>query len=238
MTSRSSRPSSRVTFALTGTRTLAHSNSAQIYVNGKGNETQWGSGRDEISRPSGDYELIVSPGEWLMNNYNYVFFYDPTPARYLQGYLYIYDYQNASTAILVGEGDVATRNLTYETGTVSVVLRSSGITFGSPRVSVSCSEIVNGQWRTQSFGSFYGNATNVNAAPVTFVGIRGSCTVDAYGRITGSSSETYFGRIPVGVVPGSDLVVDVGGPTLKVHIPRREQRAHLRTDHGHRHGDG
>ena len=135
------------------------------------------------------------------------------------GSLQIFDNINAASPIFVGEGDEATRNLTYETGTVTAVLRSSGVTFGFPRLSASCSDVVNGQQRTISFGSFSGNQSNVTVAPVTMVGIKGRCTITTYGRITGSSGETSFGTVTVDVVPGSDLTIDVGGPTLTVTAP-------------------
>ena len=208
------------TLALTGTRTLAHADYAQVYVSGQsGTSTQSGYGQDEVTRPSGEFELIVSPGSWSMNNYHYINFSVPTAGQYLQGQLGIYDYLNAASPIFVGEGDEATRNLTYETGTVTAVLRSSGVTFGSPRVYMSCTDTVNGQQRTFSYGYFYGNQSNVTVAPVTMVGIKGRCSVTTYGRITGSSGETVFGTVTVDVVPGSDLTIDVGGPTLTVTAP-------------------
>jgi YVTN family beta-propeller protein len=209
------------TFGLTGTRTLAQSNLAYVYVNGQYNtSTQWAYGQAEVTRPSGDFELIVSPGTWVMNSSHYLSFFDQTSGQYLNGYLSVYDYQNAASPITVAEGDTATRNLTYETGTVKIVLRSSGaVTFGSPRLQLDCRNDVNGQIQTYWNGNFYGNQMNVTSAPVTMVGIKGRCTVFAYGRITGASGETLFGQTQVDVVPGSDLTLDIGGPTLTVLSP-------------------
>ena len=143
-------------FVLTGTRTLAHA-----WYGRRQRQRSVGYGHaapatlnDRLSLPSGDFKMVVSPGTWQMSNYNLVQFSQPAP-NYLSGYLYIYDYQNAALPISVGENDTATRNLTYETGTIKVFLRSSGITFGSPRVDVSCSDVVNGQTRTFSFRKLF-----------------------------------------------------------------------------------
>ena len=205
------------TLALTGTKTLAHASYAEVYVSGSASSTQSGYGYDEVSRPSGDFELIVSPGTWSMNNYAYISFSTPSP--YLNGQLGIYDYQNAANPILVAEGDIATRNLAYETGTITAVLRSSGVTFSAPRVYASCNDTVNGQPRTFWYASFNGNQSNVTVAPVTLVGIKGRCTISTYGRPTGSSGETLFGQVTADLVPGSDLTIDVGGPQLTVTSP-------------------
>ena len=208
------------TFALTGTRTLAHATDAQVSANGQGNtSTQWGYARDQVTRPSGQFELIVSPGTWFMNSYNRVTFLVTAPDSYLNGSLNIYDYTAGASPILVAEEDIANVNLTYETGTVTAVLRSAGVTFSSPRTYASCNEIVNNQYRTSWYADFYGNQTNVTVAPVTMVGIKGRCTIYTYGRPAGSSGEVLFGQVTVDVVPGSDLTIDVGGPTLTVASP-------------------
>ena len=209
------------TFALTGTRTLADTNNGFVYVNGQfGTATTQGHGYHQFNRPSGDFELVVSPGTWLMNSYNYVSFFNGAPASYLNAFLQIFDNINAAAPIAVAAGETATRNLTYATGTVTVVLRSTTVPFSFPSLSGSCTDVVNGQTRTTSFINASGIQSNVLEAPVTFVGIKGRCNITASARANGSNGSTTFGSVIIDVVPGSDQTVDIGGPTLQVTSPQ------------------
>lgn len=207
------------TLTLTGSRTLAHATDAGVYINGQaGTATQNGYAFDRATLPSGEYEIIASPGAWLTNSSQYVRFLSTTGPAPLDGHLNMRELP--TPVLLLSESTPATYNPVYALGAVTVVLRSPGVTFSAPYVSLSCSEVVNGQQRTSSSGTFYGvNQNAVNVAPVTFTAPRGRCTVDAYGRVTGSTGHTLFGRITTDVVAGTDLTVDIGGPRVTVTAP-------------------
>lgn len=206
------------TFAFTGSRTLASVTNAQLYMNGQANSTTaGGQGRTDVARPGGDFELVVTPGKWLLNSYNYFTFVEASP--YLNSTLQIYDTARQATPVTVAAGENATYNVNYATGSVTIMFRTTSGTFSGPRLQGSCEELSGTQRLTQSQIYASGNQQNVTEAPVTFIGIKGRCTLNAYGRPAGSNGETSFGQVVVDVVPGSDQAVDLGGPTLSVLTP-------------------
>ena len=200
---------------LTGTKTLSQASSASISASGvQSTSTSGGSASTSVGVPTGDYSLILTAGSWTLGSLN-VNFSESSPSAYLQENLYFYDAQLAANPIAVPEAESVTRNLTYGIGTVTINYSVvGGGLLSYPNLNGYC--VHPGTNTSYSFYS-YGNQTNVTQGSVTFAGMAGTCTVEAWAQVGGSN--TKFGSLSVEVVPGTDVVVDLGGPALTVTFP-------------------
>jgi len=208
---------------LEGTATFDDVNSATIYAYGVSNTDSYGGyANDRMDTQTGDYDLIVSDGDWRLNRFNLSF---SRPATHEEGYLSesinFNDYTLQTDYVSLDAGETATRDFGYGTGSVTVTFHvEGGGTLSNPRLDGSVykrnEETNQAEWY-YNFSSYSSGQNNVEEGSVTFVGMEGIATVNAWATVGGST--TKFGQLTVEVVPGAVVIVDVGGPALDVDSP-------------------
>ncbi len=220
------------TVVIDGVASLSDLTSASVSYSGQylwdeesgswGGPTYGGSARDTTDTTSGAYNLIVTPGSWNPS-YLQLSFYDPDPASYLNAYINLYDYQREPVT-LAAAGNVATRNLSYKTGSVAVTFQVlGGGLLSSPSLEGSCRLYEEPGDSSSTLLSYYSfnsrNSGQVDVAEgeVILIGMEGTCDVIAKATVDGSI--TSFGELTVDIVPGAGQVVDIGGPALVVEFP-------------------
>lgn len=202
---------------LVSKRPLLDASSAEICFKGVSNtDTQGGSSKDQINRQNGNFDLIVSAGDWEMD-YLKVNFQDTRTESYLMENLTFYDYRQPPLSLAATQ--TATCNLNYRTGIVTVIFRvSDGTLLSNPCLTGNCVKpnLTGGKdWAYTVTSS--GNQQNVQKAKVTFLGMEGLSTLDAKATVNGST--VTFGRLTVNVIPGADQMVDLDGPAQVVESP-------------------
>jgi hypothetical protein len=205
---------------LTGSKSNADTNSMQIYGQGVyQTQSQGASGYTQVNNQTGAYSFVATSGGWVLDMPVFVSFYNPSPANYLQSNLYIYDYQQQAQPLTASAGQTVSKDFSYATGTIALTVRiGGGALLNNPSLSGSCYKTgVNNQTQWQYYFNSYGNQQNVSEAQITFVGLEGTCSVNAYAYVNGSN--TQFGQLTINVVPGSIQVVDIGGPSLAMQFP-------------------
>ncbi len=78
-----------------------------------------GSAATSANPQTGDYHLVLTPGGWSPRVLDFVL-ENPDPAAYLQEYLTFFDTQAYYEPTMVSAGQTVTKNLTYDTGKVTV----------------------------------------------------------------------------------------------------------------------
>lgn len=185
-----------------------------------------GNSRDNLDSSNGDYDVIVTPGDWYYS-YVYLNFYNNDPAEYLNQWMYFYDYENGgqnNQITLAGPGNIVSRNYSYNTGSVEVTYTvAGGGTLSNPFLEGYCrlyeipGDTSSPQVHYYSFRSYNYLQDDVTEGNVTLVGMEGSCEVQA--KATVGETTTTFGDLTLNIVPGASQEVDIGGPTLVVQTP-------------------
>ncbi len=75
----------------------------------------------------------------------------------------------------------------------------------------------NGQETSSYNFSSYGNQVEVALGRVTFVGMAGTCSIEAYADV--DDANTRFGALTIEVEPGTEVEIDLDGPSLTVTFP-------------------
>ena len=203
---------------ISGSASPADLNGGSIRAFGAGGDTTGASvtGRAD---PGGTYDLIVSDGGWSIDFLSLSFFRSD-PDDYLNQSLFFRDFVLRQDEIAVAAGATASRDLELAMGEVTVALQIQGGTLlSNPSLSGSCQlrDSSNQLILQSSFGSSSSGQTNVEVGEVSFIAPEGTCTVTA--RATVGGSNVTFGQLTIDVEPGTDQVVDIGGPTLTVEFP-------------------
>ena len=186
-----------------------------------GGPSYGGNSRDNINTATGQYDLVLAEGDWRYNQM-YLRFYNTSADDYLNSNIRVTDYTR-STPVTLASGEVLNnQNFSYKNGTVTINFSiKDGGTLSSPRVSANCrSYDENGQLEYVANGSAFGPNGETSLGKVTFVGIPSDCTFTAYAYVGGSSVE--FGEVELTVLPGTDINVDIGGPSLNITSPEAE----------------
>lgn len=211
------------TLKLTGTKSLSQTSSAYMSAYGVYQTNSYGGyAGTSPNLQTGAYSLVVSEGSWSPYYFNFYFYNTnpPDPSDYLYEYIYFYDYQSYYNPIAVAAGETVTKNLTYGTGSVTVNFSIfGGGTLSYPSLNGTCYKY-DGNNQLQSYYYFYSygyNQSNVSQGSVSFVGMEGACTFDAYAYVGGSY--TKFGTLTLNVIPGSQQEIDIGGPSLTITFP-------------------
>jgi hypothetical protein len=202
---------------VTGPRTLSHVTYGQVGAGGLSPSAAFGGNANaRLALPSGTYVLPLTDGSWRPRVY--LQFTDSNPQTYLNSSIDVVDNRPANT-ITVSGAATTWPTIAYEVGTVSVVMGvPSPFTFSNPSVSGWCYERDSNNVLLRQY---YVNASravfNVSTATVTFVGLKGSCDLQA--RVNMSGGSTSIGTVQTAVVPGVETNVDIGGPTLTMTSP-------------------
>ena len=209
-------------FDFTGTANLADLISGTVSATSS-DPTGNGFSVDRLVAGDGTYDLIVTEGNWATHAASFSIFRDATDPR---GYLnqnisvgidpYPYDYAT------IGCGGVVQQDYTLETGSTTITFDvGGGQTLSAPRIHGNCMHddpTTNEPVYTYGFNSQGDNQIDVTQASVSLEAPQGVCNVTARATVNGST--LTFGTIEnVVIQPGSDVIIDVGGPTMSVVSP-------------------
>jgi hypothetical protein len=195
-------------------------------------EASGGWATDTVDKTTGDYDPILSPGQWSSN---YLYMHLLRPATHEDGYLstsfYIYDdsvYPSSDPLTLVDCGETAAdTDYAYQFGkvTVNFSIEKAGATMSSPYLrAFNCREHDDQEVLLYRYTSFFASSLqqNLEEGSVTFLAPQAECTdMEAFATVEGSN--TSFGKFELEIVGGSDVVIDIGGPSINVTAPAAEQ---------------
>ena len=196
------------TLTLTGTKSLSDASLVSLAAYGTaGTSTSGGFAGTSPSLSTGEYSLVLTDGPWSPGIIDLQFF-DVTPGAYLQEVLQFVDNEAFAAPVVLAPGEAGVKNLTYGVGTVTVTFSvAGGGLLSNPSLFGTCFNSDNGSY--YSFNS-YGIQLDVALGSVTFVGMAGTCTVEAFADV--GPSNTRFGGTTVVVVPGTEVVIDLNDP--------------------------
>lgn len=177
---------------------------------------------DRMSPQSGLYGIIVTADDWAPY---FASIGLSRPQSDPRGYL------NESLSLNIDPGPLdfptlscgatAQKDFTFATGSTSISFGvSGGQTFSSPRIRGFCEyfDPVGGDLVYSYSYSSSGLGSNITEATVVLEAPQGTCDVRAEGFVNGSF--LTFGTLDdVPIEPGTDVVIDVGGPTLSITTP-------------------
>ncbi len=215
------------TLSIFGTVSNDDLDTATIYIDGiHDTSTYGGAARDKVDVITGEYDAVVSPGDWMYSYFNLEFYREGDPDEYLHQSTDFHDYQKGqqdNAVTLAAAGNTRERDFSYKTGSVVVTFHAEGgATFSNPQLQGYCYQYENSDGTGQQLG-FYTIASDspgqvdVTEGRVTMVGMEGLCTLNAIASVDGVS--TTFGVIPVMVIPGVTQDRDIDGPSLTVALP-------------------
>lgn len=186
-----------------------------------GNDSSGGYGDDDIDPSSGDFDLILTRGDWNVC-YLDLDFYEPGDP-FLYSRLYYTDYSKhagyGTGLSLSDNGLVEHHNFIVGTGTATVNFEvEGGGLFSNPWLEGGCyTTDSSGQLETSTSIKSEISVTDATHAGVTFVGTPGTYDITARADVDGS--ETTFGQLGVVIVEGTDVRMDIGAPELTVTAP-------------------
>ncbi len=205
---------------LTGTKSRAQADSITMMAYGTAQPSplaSGGQGYTGVNLQTGSYHLTLTSGSWAAPYQVYIAFSSQNPYQYSA--IYVAEVLNLNSPVTLDPGQTAIRNLTYATGTVTVNFRvAGGGTLSYPYLRRNCNAYDANNTLVRQYQVYASSGEeNVTEGHVTFVGLGATCTLEARARVGGS--DTTFGEFTVDVVPGSDVVIDIGGPSLTVTAP-------------------
>ena len=216
-------------FGVSGTKSLSEVTSLDTRAFGTfGSPSAGGRGIDTVDLLTGDYELVLSPGDW--SNYFSIWRFQNFSsdlAELLNGRVSYQDFKvrnDPQFFVNIVAGQTATQDFNHKFGDVSITFSVvGGGLLSFPSLSGSCTRRneSNQTLYTYTFSAFGGapgiRQENVQEGIVNFTGQEATCTVTAVARVGGSN--VIFGRFTIDVVAGAEIIVDIGGPTLDVQFP-------------------
>ncbi len=215
------------TITLCGSKGIKDLNYAQIYASGIYNTPSYGgSSQDRIDLNNGVFDLIVTDGDWNIYVSNYRF-YNSDPYDYLNSQVSMYDYSRLSSCggipVSVTAGQtINNHDFNYQTGTVTINFSVEGGSELSNPYVYGYGELrdENNVLQQRTSVSAYGPYGSTTQGSVTLVSMPMIHDFTAYATVNGS--RTSFGKLTIEVLPGTDIVVDIGGPTLTMKSPTAE----------------
>ncbi len=194
---------------ITGTTSLADAVSAYIDAHGVG-ASIGGRSRDQVDLLGGDFDLIVSEGQWSPRSGSLRLALDDS-IEYLNWGLY----QDAGAGQYVAGGDTVSQDLTLDLGSVVVTYRvADGGVLSRPYLSGNCRDYDESNQLLSGYSiySYANNQLDVQQGRVRFDGLAGSCQVTAWATVNGT--QTKFSDLDITVEAGATRVVDVEGPVF------------------------
>jgi len=221
------------TLSLSGSKTLQDLTYGYIEASSINNTPSWGGfARDLIDVNTGEIDLIVTEGDW--NVYKYYFEFKKTydPDNYLDSRAYFSDftkrdytnqlyYDGTPVSVTTGQ-TVNNYDLSLQTGTVTINYSViGGGTLSSPYVRGNTTIRDENNLILQGVTTYsYGLPDVTTNGSATVVAFPSLYNFTAYAYVDGSL--TSFGDLEIEVLPGTDIVVDIGGPELTVSSPSPE----------------
>lgn len=199
-------------------------NYAYVYGNGiYGAPSYGGYASTTVNTNTGIYDMVLSSGNWDVYRVNLRFY---NSSSYLNNYINAYDYTKhrsyTGTPVNVTSGETTyNHDFNFQTGTVTIRFTvAGGGTLSSPRINGWNRTYENGTLALYTSVNAYGSGTPTTVGEVKAIALPGLYDFDAYAYVGGSY--TKFGRIRVDVQPGTDKVIDIGGPELTITSPTPE----------------
>lgn len=212
------------TLEYTGTASMADMTQGQVAFRGRGisfGSSSGGYAYDNATPVTGAFDSIVSSGEWRTNHL-FVRLGRPTshPDGYLSTYSYIYPAETGYFDLMCGE--VLAHDYSYATGSVTIDISSDGTTFSNPYIYSGSCELRDEDtgdliYRYRPYAWSTGQV-NVTEGSVTLEAPAGSCTnMRVLANVSGSN--LTVGLIDFDILPGTDVISDIGGPALTIVSP-------------------
>jgi len=205
----------------TGTVSNADLSGGYVYVLGSSAESLGGTSYD-YGLADGEFDLIVSPGDWGIQNVTASFERD-NPSDYLKSSMSSLTFGSAyvpmATVSAGSTTDIDT--LDFSMGSVKVNFSAEdGATFSNPTISRWCEQVSPLGEYVLGYQVSASNPTaiEVTEAQVTFVGPAATCT-RLRAEATVNGARVTFGEFDVTVVPTVVTTVDLGAPTLTIQYP-------------------
>lgn len=211
------------TVYLSGSREWESVNSAQVRARGNfGSAAQYAYAQSRPDLNNGRYTQILTAGDWNSSYSDFYFnFYDNSAESFINSSMTLYNYEAAPFSLSAGEElSFVDYNFAIGTATLNFSIAGGG-QLSSPRVSATCQTYENGQRIMTSYLNAYGPLAAAEVGTVTLAGVPGDCVLTAYAKVGGS--QVTFGRVDLELLAGTDIVVDIGGPSLDVVTPTPEQ---------------
>lgn len=192
--------------------------------------TRFGSAFDRMTPGSGDFDLVVTDGNWGVRTFANVNLRRAIddPDGFLSERIYLHIDPAPLDLINLSCGETVERNYSVPTGRVTFnfsvaeggVLTNPELRFGSCQKRDDSDQLV----YSYSFDSFSQGQIDVEQGTVTFEGPAGDCD-NIRARATVNGTLTTFAEIDgLEILPGVDVVIDIGGPSLEVTFPEPQQR--------------
>ena len=193
------------TIELTGANTDIYS--AQIRAYGSNNTYAY------VATSTDSYGLILSPGDWQIGHYQYLYFdYPDDPNPYLYSHLQIVNYSLPTTTITQDE-TVSGIDFSYGTAMITTYFYvEGGGSLKSPEIRGSYYAYPMNVW-----GNGYGSSLETTIGEVTITVTPGTYNLEAWAYVGGS--RTKFGEFMITVEEGDIVDVDIGAPDLALTAP-------------------
>jgi cysteine-rich repeat protein len=209
-------------FELSGSVGTDSLSSATVYGYGYGANTSGGFAYTGVDIESGDYDMVLSEGEWDVYRV-YMIFYNSSSN--LNNRISVYDYTKLHS---YGGGVTIKSNETFNGGdfrfkTGKIKIRFSvadGSSLNRPRVNGYNRTYVNGTLTQNNIITAYGSNQETTLGEVTLIGLPGFYDFDAFAYV--GNSYTKFGKVRAEIIPGTEIIIDIGGPTLEIESPTSE----------------
>lgn len=210
----------------TGSTSLQDLSSGTIYLQGDnsaGSLSRYGYAYDRLSPSSGDFDLIVSDGDWRISQTYYTLSRNTGHARgFLNERLNLYFPSNFVTTSC---GSTTRADYSFATGSTTISFAiSGGQTLSSPRISGFCEyrdPSTNDRLYYYSYNSYSSGQNNVQQASLSFEGPEATCTLKAEAAVNGSFL-TIGNLTGINIEPGATVIIDVGGPTIANVMPETD----------------
>ena len=204
-----------------GTASNADLSGGLVYASGSSTQSVGGASYD-YGLADGEFDLIVSPGDWEIIQLSASFERDDASGYLnssLSSLIFGAAYIPMETVTAGSTADIGT--LEFPLGSVTVNFSAEdGAIFSNPSISRWCEQV-------NSLGEYVlgyqisasnPTAVDVSEAQVTFVGPAATCT-RLRAEATVNGARVTFGEFDVTVIPTVVTTVDLGAPTLTIQYP-------------------
>ncbi|MDM8525037.1 DUF4114 domain-containing protein [Desulfococcaceae bacterium HSG8] len=211
---------------LQGTAGIEEVSQGDIYAYGiDGTSTESGWSSDKINPGTGDYDLVVSEGDWDVYDIRLKFDGTTGAGESLDSSLDIKDYSRTASnsgAVSAVSGETVENDMTYETGTVIIRFAvPDGATLKNPRLEGDC-ETYNDGKKVEAEITASGSSAEVIEGKVAFIGIPGTYHLSAFADVISGGvvlEDRHFGDIEVTVIANREQEVNTNGPSITIETP-------------------
>ena len=194
---------------------------AIMYASGvNGTASQGSSSTDLINTANGQFDLVLTEGDWTINRI-YLSFFNGDVDNYLESTLTYYDYRRPMQTLAKSQ-TLNGQDVEYKTGTVTLnYYVKGGGTLSNPLLTANCSKYdASNRIEQKVAGRAEGAPGETTLGKVTFVGMPMTCQLTPKATVGGA--EITPAPIEIDIEPGTDKVIELGGPALTITSPAPE----------------